>query len=49
MGTAISVEGLSKRYRIGELQGAYGTLRDSLSASARRLLQRHHGQHEEEI
>jgi len=49
MGTAISVEGLSKRYRIGELQGAYGTLRDSLSMSARRMLQRHHGQHEEEI
>ena len=31
MATAITAEGLSKRYRIGELQAAYGTLRDSLS------------------
>ncbi len=27
---AITVEGLSKQYRIGELQASYGTLRDSL-------------------
>jgi lipopolysaccharide transport system ATP-binding protein len=49
MATAISVEGLSKRYRIGELQSAYGTLRDSFAAATRRLLQRDHRRHEEEI
>ena len=37
MASAIVVDGISKRYRIGELQGAYGTLRDSLAATARRL------------
>ena len=35
---AIAAEGLSKCYRIGELKAAYGTLRDSLAAGARRLL-----------
>jgi lipopolysaccharide transport system ATP-binding protein len=49
MSTAISVEGLSKRYRIGELQSAYGTLRDSLSASVRRLARLEHRPHYEEI
>jgi lipopolysaccharide transport system ATP-binding protein len=49
MATAISVEGLSKRYSIGEMQGAYGTLRDSLSAAGRRMLQRHHTPRDEEI
>ena len=29
---AISAEGLSKRYRIGQFQAAYGTLRDSVAA-----------------
>ena len=42
MATAISAEGLSKRYRIGELQGAYGTLRDTLAAAGRRLARRDH-------
>jgi lipopolysaccharide transport system ATP-binding protein len=32
MSAAIVAEGLSKRYRIGELQASYGTLRDSLAA-----------------
>jgi len=49
MATAITVEGLSKRYRIGELQSAYGTLRDSLAAGARRLVRRDHKPHYEEI
>jgi lipopolysaccharide transport system ATP-binding protein len=49
MSTAISVEGLSKQYRIGELQSAYGTLRDSLTASARRLARLEHRPHFEEI
>jgi homopolymeric O-antigen transport system ATP-binding protein len=49
MPAAITVEGLSKRYRIGELQSAYGTLRESLTAGARRLARRDHGHHHEEI
>jgi lipopolysaccharide transport system ATP-binding protein len=31
MATAITIDGLSKRYRIGELKAAYGTLRDSVA------------------
>ena len=38
--TAIAADGISKRYRIGELQAAYGTLRDSLAHAARRMLGR---------
>ena len=32
MSVAISADGLSKRYRIGELHGGYGTLRESIRA-----------------
>jgi lipopolysaccharide transport system ATP-binding protein len=49
MATAISVEGISKRYRIGELQSAYGTLRESLTAAARRFTHLDHKAHHEEI
>jgi len=42
MTTAVTVERLSKLYRIGELQSAYGTLRDSLAAAGRRLVRRDH-------
>jgi len=49
MATAITVEGLSKRYRIGELQSAYGTLRDSLAAAGHRLVRRDHERHYQEI
>jgi len=46
MPLAIEVQDLSKRYRIGELRAAYGTLRESLNRGARRLvggdLHRHH-------
>jgi lipopolysaccharide transport system ATP-binding protein len=49
MATAITVDGLSKRYRIGELHSAYGTLRDSLTAGARRLVRLDHSPHYEEI
>ena len=49
MSAAIVTEGLSKSYRIGELQGAYGTLRDSLSGAAHRLVRRDRRQHFEEI
>jgi lipopolysaccharide transport system ATP-binding protein len=48
MAVAVDVEGLSKRYRIGELQAAYGTLRESLSHVAKRLTgQEHHRGHDE--
>jgi lipopolysaccharide transport system ATP-binding protein len=48
MATAIRAEGLSKRYRIGELQAAYGTLRESLTHAARRLTgQEHRHSHQE--
>jgi homopolymeric O-antigen transport system ATP-binding protein len=46
---AVSSEGLSKRYRIGALHGAYGTLRDSLSAGMRRALRHEHRPHDEDI
>jgi lipopolysaccharide transport system ATP-binding protein len=49
MAAAITVEGISKRYRIGELQSAYGTLRDSLAASVRRMAGREHSPHHEEF
>jgi lipopolysaccharide transport system ATP-binding protein len=50
MATAtIEVEGLSKQYRIGQLQSGYGTLRDSLSHATRRLVGKEHRPHEEEI
>jgi lipopolysaccharide transport system ATP-binding protein len=49
MTVAVAVEKLSKQYRIGELQSAYGTLRDSLGASARRLVHRDQHRHYEEI
>ena len=37
MSTAIVAQELSKRYRIGELQAGYGTLRESLVRGVRRL------------
>jgi lipopolysaccharide transport system ATP-binding protein len=49
MVTAISVAGLSKRYRIGQYQGAYGTLRDALAAGSRRVVRREHRDGEREI
>ena len=49
MADAIVTEGLSKRYRIGELHGTYGTLRESLTAAARRLARRDHRDHTDEI
>lgn len=42
MSVAIEVEGLSKRYRLGEFQAAYGTLRESLVHAGRRLTGREH-------
>jgi len=49
MATAISVDGISKRYLIGELQSAYGTLRESVTAATRRFAHLDHKPHEEEI
>ena len=49
MSAAILTEGLSKSYRIGELQSTYGTLRDSLAAAVRRFARRDHMAHYETI
>ena len=49
MTTAISVENVSKRYRLGQYQSAYGTLRDSVAATARRVVRREHLPAAEEI
>jgi lipopolysaccharide transport system ATP-binding protein len=49
MATAISVQGLSKRYRIGQYQTAYGTLRDALSGGVRRAVRREHHDEEREM
>ena len=49
MPAAIAVDGLSKRYRIGELQAAYGTLRESLSHVAKRLTGQEHRRGYDEI
>jgi lipopolysaccharide transport system ATP-binding protein len=45
--TAITTDALSKRYRIGELQRGYGTLRDSLAGLVRKVGRPH--RHREEI
>jgi lipopolysaccharide transport system ATP-binding protein len=42
MTTVIKAEGLAKRYRLGEHQAAYGTLRESLSRLGRRATGREH-------
>ena len=49
MAVAVAVEGLSKQYRIGELQAAYGTLRESLSHVGKRLTGKEHHRGYEEI
>jgi lipopolysaccharide transport system ATP-binding protein len=49
MATAIAVEGLSKRYRIGELQASYGTLRESLARGVKQLTGGHHQHRHQEI
>ncbi len=49
MSASITTVELSKSYRIGELHSAYGTLRDSLAAAARRFVRREHGARYEEI
>jgi lipopolysaccharide transport system ATP-binding protein len=46
---AIVTDSLSKRYRIGELQSSYGTLRDSIVAAVRRVGRSDHHVHHEDI
>jgi lipopolysaccharide transport system ATP-binding protein len=47
--TVIEAEGLSKRYRIGQLQAGYDTLRDTIAHGTNRVLRREHRAHGEEI
>ena len=49
MSVAIAAQGLSKRYRIGEEQAAYGTLRESLSRAAKRVARREHHRGRQDI
>ena len=49
MAVAIQAEGLGKRYRLGEFQAAYGTLRESLTHATRRLLGKEHRHSREDI
>jgi len=51
MSIAISVQGLSKQYRLGQLQRGYGTLRDAMASVARRLREHelHHHREVEQI
>jgi lipopolysaccharide transport system ATP-binding protein len=49
MAYAIEVQELSKRYRIGQMHAAYGTLRDSITRAAGRLAGRESPQAREEI
>jgi lipopolysaccharide transport system ATP-binding protein len=49
MAYAIEAEELSKRYRIGQMQAAYGTLRDSMARTAARVAGRVEPQARQEI
>jgi homopolymeric O-antigen transport system ATP-binding protein len=47
--TVIEVDGLSKRYRLGQLQHGYDTLRDTIAHGAHRIMRREHLPKAEEI
>jgi lipopolysaccharide transport system ATP-binding protein len=49
MSVAIDVQELSKKYKLGEMQAAYGTLRESLVHFGRRLVGTEHRPSREEI
>ena len=49
MSVAIEVESLSKKYRLGQYQAAYGTLRETLVHATRRLTGHEHHRPETEI
>jgi lipopolysaccharide transport system ATP-binding protein len=49
MTTVIKADGLAKRYRLGEHQAAYGTLRESLARAGRRMTGREHRRETQEV
>ena len=49
MQAAISADGLSKRYRIGQLHSSYGTLRESLVRVSKKIARGPHRHHQEVI
>jgi homopolymeric O-antigen transport system ATP-binding protein len=49
MSVAIRVEGVAKRYQLGEHQAAYGTLRETLVHAGRRLTGREHSRPDREL
>ena len=49
MARAVLVEGISKQYRIGQFQPAYGTLRDSIVHGVKRVRSEHRQQPKETI
>jgi lipopolysaccharide transport system ATP-binding protein len=49
MAVAIEAQDLSKRYRIGQMQAAYGTLRDSVANAAARIAGRENESAKQEI
>ena len=49
MPVAIRVQGLAKKYRLGEYQAAYGTLRESMTHAGRRLVGREPDREKPEI
>jgi len=49
MSIAIEVDSLSKKYRLGQYQAAYGTLRETLVHAGRRITGREHQRPETEI
>ncbi len=49
MPVAIEAQGLAKRYRLGEFQAAYGTLRESLVHAGRRLTGKEHRREVQEL
>jgi len=49
MPVAIDAQGVSKRYRLGEFQAAYGTLRESLVHAGRRLTGKEHRSSAQEL
>jgi lipopolysaccharide transport system ATP-binding protein len=49
MAYAIEAQELSKRYRIGQMQAAYGTLRDSLARTTARVAKREQQQDKQEL
>jgi lipopolysaccharide transport system ATP-binding protein len=49
MSVAIDVDTLSKRYRLGQYQAAYGTLRETLVHATKRLARQEHDRPASEI